>query len=400
MRTLYFDCFSGAGGDMIVGALLDAGADAATLRSALGSLPVEGYQIHIEKVVKKGIAATQFSVRIDPGVRQPHRHVHHVLDIIEKGDLPASVKKAAAETFRRIAVAEAEVHGTSIEKVHFHEVGAIDSIIDVVGAHLALHLLGVEAVYASPLQVGSGTISGEHGVMLVPAPATALLLKGIPWYAGDVKTELVTPTGAAILSQIVQEFGPMRPARVDSIGYGSGTRDLADRANVLRVFLGETVKTWPRSEEICVIETNVDDMTPELLAPLIGDLIDRGARDAFVTPVLGKKGRLAHLVTVLCDASELGDMLEQVFRGSSTFGVRIRTEERVCLDREWKIAETPWGEVRVKLGSLAGSGIQRAAPEFDDCRRVATENNVSVVDVYQAALAAAIKGELHDVRRQ
>jgi hypothetical protein len=395
MKTIYFDCFSGVSGDMIVGALIDLGVALDDLEKALSTLSVKGYALRAEKVVKKGVQAPQFTVELDPGVKQPHRHLHHVLDIINAGDLPEFVKAASAETFRRIAVAEAEVHGTTIEKVHFHEVGAIDSIVDVVGAHLGLHLLGVEKVYASAVHAGSGTVKCAHGVMPVPAPATALLLNGVPWYGGEVDGELATPTGVALIGQLASRFGPMRSMGKTRVGWGSGTRDIPDRPNVLRVFLGEEAETARRMESIVVIEANVDDMTPELIAEAIGGAIRAGARDAFVAPIVGKKGRPGHMLTVLCDEQQRDALAGLLFESTSTFGVRMRREERICLDRTWKTAATPWGPVRVKVGKLDGKQL-RAAPEFEDCRKAAEAGEVAVMCVYEAALAAAVKGELAD----
>ncbi len=395
MKTLYFDCFSGAAGDMIVGALLDLGMNFDRLKQALDSLDVSGYRIAAEKVKKKGVMATQFVVDRDLNEKQPHRHLRHVLEIIDKGDLPDQVKQASAETFRRIAEAEASVHGTTIEKVHFHEVGAIDSIVDVVGTHFCLHELGYTHIAASPLHVGAGTVKCAHGIMPVPAPATALLLKGIPSYGGEIPYELVTPTGAALLGQIVASFGSMPVIQIESIGYGSGTRDLEDRANVLRVVMGESQSGAETTETIAVLETNVDDMNPELLPELLGDLLAAGARDAFLTPIVAKKGRPAYLVSVLCEDNKTQEMAGILFRTSTTLGVRIRQERRICLAREWKVAVTEWGNVRVKIGRFQGERTV-AAPEFEDCRRLADENGVATATIYQAALAKALADDLGD----
>lgn len=399
MKTLYFDCFCGASGDMIVGSLLDIGADFRELEEMIRSMPISGFKLKSKKVKKKGIAATQFSVIMDDNVKQPHRHLHHVLEIINGGNLPEKVKTAASETFRLIAEAEATVHATTVDHVHFHEVGAIDSIVDIVGAHIALYLLQVDTVFSSPLLTGFGSIQCDHGVMPVPAPATALLLRGIPWSSGDVATELLTPTGAALLRYVVKEFRPMLPMRVDKVGYGSGTRDLPDRANVLRVFLGESCEVAHVSEEISVIETNVDDMTSETLAPLVGDLIDAGARDAFLCPVLGKKGRMGFWLTVLCDADKVSKLANLIFCSTSTFGIRIRSEHRICLEREWKWVKTDWGKIRVKIGKMGDNAIRRA-PEFEDCRAAAVKHGRTVLEVYQAALSAAVRGEFCDVHEK
>ena len=396
MRTLYLDCFCGISGDMLVGALIDAGADFAAIRRGLESLKVSGFTLSAEKVLKRGISATQFRVCVEHEHHQPHRHLGHVLEIIESGDFPDVVKTGSAATFRRIAECEAVIHATTVEAIHFHEVGAVDSIMDIVGAHLARHLLRIERAAVSPLHVGHGTVSCAHGVLPVPAPATAALLKGVPFCAGDVEGELVTPTGAALVSQWATSYGPMPEMRLDAIGYGSGRRDIPDRANVLRVFIGETLETLPGTESIAVIEANVDDMFSELLAPLVADFLKAGARDAFVTSIMGKKGRPGHLITVLCDEEKLSAMVTAFFNGSSTFGIRIRTERRVCLEREWKKVKTQWGEVRVKVGRFENH-VCRTSPEFEDCRALAEQAGVSVLAVYEQAFAAAVKGETEDV---
>lgn len=388
MKIAYFDCFSGISGDMTVGALLDAGADFDAVRHGLESLGVHGFRVEAEKVTKKGIRATQFRVLVDEHEHHPHRHLRHIIEIIEHGDLPAPVKAAAIETFRLLAEAEAEVHGSIPEKIHFHEVGAVDSIVDIVAAQHALHLLGIEQVIVSPLHVGSGTVHCAHGVMPVPAPATALLLRGKPTYGGEVEGELVTPTGAALAVQRAVRFGAAPAMAVSAIGYGSGTRDLAGAPNVLRVMIGETADSAGGTEPITVLETHIDDMPGEWYPPLVQALLDAGARDAYVTPVLGKKGRPACGVTVLCGAAQASAMADLLFAHSTTFGVRVREERRYVLDRAWRDVETAYGSVRVKLG-LRGGAVATASPEFEDCRARAEAAGVPVRVVYEAALAAA-----------
>lgn len=394
MRLLYFDCFSGISGDMSVGALIDAGADFGIIRKGLDSLGVPGFRVECEKIKKKGIAATQFRVVLDNQEHHPHRHLRHVVEIISRGELPEPVKEAAIATFRVLAEAEAKVHDSTPEKIHFHEVGAVDSIVDIVGAQYALHLLNVDEVVVSPLHVGAGTVRCEHGVMPVPAPATAVLLQGKPTYGGNVEGELVTPTGAALIAQCAKRFGPAPAMRVEAIGYGSGTRDLPDLPNVLRVMIGEA-DAGSATEMISVVEANIDDMTGELFPPLIGALLNAGARDAFVTPVLGKKGRPAHCITVLCDEPRVSDIVRTLFEHSTTFGVRLRTERRFVLERDWRDVATPWGNVRVKTGRRNGD-IVTVAPEFEDCRKAAESAGVPVRRVYEAALAAAARKEYRD----
>lgn len=395
MKTLYFDCFCGASGDMILGALIDAGLPFDELREALATFKVEGYALSAKKVDKHGTSATKFDVELDPNLKQPHRHLRHIVEIIDSGALPEIVKDASKETFRRIAECEAQVHSTTVEKVHFHEVGAVDSIIDIIGAHWALNRLGIERIDASPLHVGYGTVTAAHGVMPVPAPATALLLRGAPVYGGDVEGELVTPTGAALVTQLAKRFGPMPPMTVEAVGYGAGTKDLSDRANVLRVAIGETAGVVRGREPITIVEANIDDMGGEFFPPLVAGLIDAGARDAFIAPIIGKKGRPAQLLTVLCDPGLEDTLAKFIFESASTLGVRIRTEERICLDRAWKTVSTPWGAVRVKSGSLNGT-VLNWAPEFEDCAAAAANGKVAVKAVYESALAAAIKGEFCD----
>ena len=394
MKTLYLDCFSGISGDMSVGALVDAGADLDSIAAALASLGIAGFHVTAEKVVKKGISATQFLVHCDPDIKQPHRHLRHMVEIIERGALPEEVKSAAVATFHLLAEAEAEVHNTTVEKVHFHEVGAVDSIVDVVAAQYAKHLLGIERVVCSPLNVGGGTVKCSHGVMPVPPPAAALLLRGKPTYGTADVGELTTPTGAALVSQWTDTFGPAPKMRTESIGYGSGEKELADRANVLRVLVGESEEGVTGGEgSVLVVEANIDDMTGELFPPLIAAILEAGAVDAFLTPVLGKKGRPAHLVTALCAEAQLPEVTEALITHSTTLGVRWHRTERHVLERCFGVADTDWGPVRVKLG-IHGDIQNSAAPEFEDCRALAEAHAVPVRHVYEAALAAAYAGEL------
>ncbi|MBI2421425.1 MAG: nickel pincer cofactor biosynthesis protein LarC [Candidatus Hydrogenedentes bacterium] len=434
MKSVYFDCYSGVSGDMTVGALIDAGADLGKIQSALASLKVPGFRVDAEKILKKGVAATQFKVieedhghghahehkKFVPVVAHghshvqvhghehghthghshehghaPHRHLSHIIEIIGQGDLPEQVKADAIATFRIIGEAEAAIHGTTIEKIHFHEVGAIDSIVDIVAAHYALHLIGIEQVFASPLHVGSGTVKCAHGIMPVPAPATARILTGIPTYGGAVQGELVTPTGAAILARLAKRFGPAPLMRVEAIGYGSGTKDLPDRANVLRALIGEVEEDAGEQQTISVIEATIDDMSGELWPPLIEAVLKAGARDACMIPAIGKKGRPAHILSVICDPEKEGDLARLVLRNSTTFGVRIRQEKRVILARAFKTVQTPWGPIAVKTGMLEEE-TPTMAPEFEACRAAAERAGVPVKRVYEAAWAAALKGEFAD----
>jgi uncharacterized protein (TIGR00299 family) protein len=396
MKTLYLDCFSGVSGDMTVGALLDAGADFAQVRDGLMSLGVPGFHVEAEKVVKRGVAATKFHVVVDPDAHKPHRHLHHIGDIIAKAALPEAARAGALKTFRRLAEAEAAVHGIAVEKVHFHEVGAIDSIADIIGANLALHLLGVEKVFVSPVHVGGGTIHCDHGIMPVPAPATAMLLKGCPVIGDDLDAELATPTGAALAVSWAEAFGPMPAMTVSAVGHGAGGRDLPDRANVLRVVIGEMAAQMPGAgETVTVVEALIDDMSGELLAPALEALLAAGARDAFVTPAMAKKGRPAHLVTVLCDGTLLSAVTRTLFGHTTTLGVRHREERRVVLERAWRTVATVYGSVRIKMGLMDGVPTV-FHPEFEDCRARAAESGVPVRRVAEAAQAAAVEGRWCD----
>lgn len=307
--------------------------------------------------------------------------------------MPATVKAASRETFRRIGEAEAKVHGVPVETIHFHEVGAIDSIADVIGAHLCMDMLGVDAIYSSPLHVGAGTVTCAHGVMPVPAPATALLLAGVPCYGGDVQGELVTPTGAALIAQWTKSYGGMPPMIIEAAGYGSGTKDIPGRPNVLRATIGELTEVAGTKETIAIIEANIDDMNPELYPPVMSTLLASGAKDCFITPIVGKKGRPGHLVTVLCDENLIDKTAEILLNHTTTLGVRIRREDRIILERAWQEVTTPWGAVRVKVGSRNGKARSHA-PEFEDCQRVADAAQVPVLVVYEAALAAAMEGDI------
>ncbi len=392
MKTLYFDCSCGAAGDMIVGALIDAGVEFDTVSQGIDALGLSGFHINTRKVDKHGITATQFNVELESEHHQPHRHLKDILTIIDSSGLGDDIKSGSANTFRRLAQCEAVVHGTTPDRIHFHEVGAVDSIVDIVGAHIALDAIAPDRIIVSPLRVGHGTVQCAHGKMPVPAPATAELLKGVPCCAGDLEGELVTPTGAALLTQWADEYGRMPLMNISGTGYGSGSRDLADRANVLRVFVGRAETPVTPTEEIRVIEANVDDMLPELLAPLVGRFIELGARDAFLTPITGKKGRPGHLITVLCDSSRVSSIQRAFFTESTTLGVRVRREDRVCLAREWKCVRTKWGEVQIKVGRL-GDEPTHLSPEYESCREVAQKAGVPVLSVYEQALALAVRGE-------
>jgi uncharacterized protein (TIGR00299 family) protein len=386
MKLAYFDCFAGAGGDMIVGALIDAGADADALRSGLSKLRLDGYSLDIARVTHQGFAASRFHVRIDSPSKQPHRHLAHVVEILNKSGLSDRTRGAAIRVFERLASAEAAVHGTTIDKVHFHEVGAVDAIVDVVGAVLGLELLGVERVFCSPVPLGSGSITCSHGVMPVPAPATAKLLEGVPVVAGVGEGELTTPTAAAVLTTLASEFGPIPQMTLASVGYGAGSREGQGMPNLLRVLVGTAATSNGDIDEITVLETSVDDATPEVLGYCMERLLSEGALDAYAVPIQMKKWRTGVLLTVLCRVEEAPTMERILFAESTTFGIRRRRTERVRLARRHESVSTAFGEVRMKIGEWENS--LSVSPEFEDCRRAALKHQVPLREVIAAANAA------------
>jgi len=385
MSIAYFDCFCGAGGDMIVASLIDAGASADVLREGLASLGLGGYALSIESVNKQGFAATRFHVELKEHAQQPHRHLKQIVEILENSGLPGSAKTRATRIFERLAEAEAKVHGTTVEKVHFHEVGAVDAIVDVVGAMLAMNQLGVERVICSPIPTGSGTITCDHGVMPIPAPATAELLKGVPIAACDEPGELVTPTGAAILTTLASEFGPLPAMTVDSIGYGAGTRGGRMRPNVLRVLIGQAARDGD-TDEIAVLETNLDDASPEVVGHCMERLLTEGALDVYAVPIHMKKSRTGVVLTVLCELGRVEAMQRLLFAETTTFGVRRHNVARVKMRRRHVTVNTPFGDIRVKVGER--DDVVTVSPEYEDCQAAARKHDVPLREVIAAANAA------------
>ena len=388
MTVAYFDCFNGAAGDMIVASLIDAGADESTLREGLSSLAVAGYTLRIEKIRKQGFAATRFLVELDTTAPQPHRHLADVVEIIRSGNLPDRVRQNSIEVFERLAKAEAQVHGTSVDKVHFHEVGAVDAIVDVVGAMLALQTLGVERVVCSPIPVGSGTVTCAHGVMPIPAPATAELLQGVPLAETDETGELITPTGAAVLTTLADEFGSLPAMSVSAIGYGAGTRDGASVPNLLRVFLGATSDS-DDADSVTVLETNLDDASGEIVGYTIERALQMGALDAYAVPIQMKKSRPGFVLTVICESARVSAMEEILFRETPTLGIRRRTMQRTKLKRRIETVDTAFGVIRIKVGQREGTTT--ASPEYEDCRAAAVKHDVALREVIEAARAAWTK---------
>jgi len=395
MVIAYFDCFAGISGDMALGALLDAGAPLDKLLDGLKSLPLNGWDLKVERVRKGAVAAT--SVTVLAGENHPERRLADIERIILSSALAESVKVQSLAVFRLLAEAEAKVHGVSVNEVHFHEVGAIDSIVDIVGVVYALHLLGIQEVHASALPFSRGWVRTAHGELPVPAPAAMELLCGIPTYPLDIDTELVTPTGAALLKGLAKSFGVPPPFTPQRIGYGAGKKDLPF-PNVLRVIVGEMSDGFIlERERLIVVETNLDDMTGELTGFVMERLFEAGAKDVWVTPTQMKKNRPAIVLSVLCDSSSLPTVLQILLRETTTLGVRVHEVERLCLQREFVEVETPYGVVKVKVAKL-GKEIVNISPEYEDCRRIALERKVPLKEVMAAAINSS-RGKLQWTRK-
>ena len=403
MKLLYLDCFAGVSGDMFLGALLDLGVSEDALRAELEKLHLPGYRISSRRVTKQNISATKLDVTVveDAAVRSPspmlhaviheHRGYAEIAAMIEKSGLSQRVKDRALHVFRRIGEAEAKIHGIPLEQIHFHEIGAVDSIVDIVGACIAVELLGVDEIHASPPRLGSGFVETAHGRFPVPAPATLELLKGIPVQPSNEAFELVTPTGAALLAEFCTKFGPLPAMSLEKIGYGAGTRDLEKTPNVLRAVLGEASATAGPAEEadaIAVIETNIDDMNPQLFGDVMERLLAAGALDVFLTPVQMKKNRPGTVLTFLCERNAVDSLAELVLTHTTSFGVRVHEAQRRKLARDIEKVKTRFGEIEVKVGRLRGKVISRS-PEFESCKRASAKFNVSVKEIYSEATRVA-----------
>ena len=388
MRIAYFDCIAGISGDMALAALIDAGADFDELRLHLAKLPLEPFDLDVEETDQHGLRAKRVTVRAtSAGVIRTYASIRALLDA---ADLPPEALRLAQRIFRRLAEAEARVHHKEVENVTFHEVGAVDSIIDIAGTALALSMLGIERVFASAVPTGLGMTKTEHGVMPIPGPAVVELLRGAPMYSKGVTAELTTPTGAAILAATVEGFGELPPMRIDSIGYGAGTHRL-DFPNLLRILVGPaesaTQATANASEQL-VLETNVDDLNPELYEYVLERVFAAGAQDAWLVPIVMKKGRPAITVRVLCAPDREAEMRQIIFRETGTLGIRSALVSKTTLDRDTLKVETTHGAVAVKIGMLDGR-VVTVAPEYEDCARIAREAGVPAKDVYEEAVRLA-----------
>ena len=447
MRIAYLECFSGMSGDMFLGALVDAGVPARLLEETVAALGV-GARLEISRVVRSGISATKVDVWVDgekdmpreeywaerdqhahshahshdhhehhehshshgessraevpaPHVPAPHVHEHshgrgltEIREIIGKAGISESAKKTAIAIFEELGAAEAKIHATSVEKVHFHEVGAVDAMVDIVCAAVGSEALGVDENICSPLNVGGGTVKCTHGTLPVPAPATVELLKDAPVYSSGLQVELVTPTGAAIVKTLARRFASFPAMKIEKSGYGAGARDFPGHTNVVRLTVGEAASTLAAktaTEILTVLEANLDDLNPQVFGYVMDRLLAEGALDAFGMPVQMKKSRPGTLLTVLCKPEDASRLTQLIFTETTTLGVRRREEVRQTLARRWENVRTQWGEVRIKIASMNGT-VTNYAPEFEDCRRIAAEHHVPLKTVMQEA-ARAYLGE-------
>ena len=388
-KTAYFDCISGISGDMTLGALVDLGVNVESIEAAIQSMGLPELKIEAETVKKCGFRAIKVHITHPP--EHAHRHLHHIAEMIDRATgLNPKARKLAHEIFLQVAEAEAKVHGSTLEKVHFHEVGAIDSIADIVGTAFALDQLGIENIYASPIPTGHGWITIAHGRVSVPAPATAEILKGVPLAESNLEAELTTPTGAAILKATASGFGPLPPMRIREVGYGAGTKDFKGQANVLRVVIGESEPSHDfitpiESDQATVLETNLDDCSPEQLADCTDRLLEGGALDVYQTACMMKKGRVGTQLTVLCAAPRVGLMESIIFEHTSAIGIRRYVVDRHKLPRENRTVETKFGPIRVKVVTLP-SGESRLKVEDADAREVAKREGVSSETIRQHIL--------------
>ncbi len=383
-KIVFLDCSSGISGDMMLGALVDAGVDLPRIAHAVQSLGLPNCRLVATEVKRCGIRATHVCVESPP--EHVHRNLHHITEQIDGSQLSPPQKDLAKRIFRRLAEVEAKVHGTTIDRVHFHEVGAVDSIADIVGTAVGWHLLGAERLIASPVAVGGGTVRIAHGRVGVPAPATAELLKGVPIQQSDVRAELTTPTGAAILTTLAEQFGPMPAMIVQQVGYGAGTRELEAQPNVLRLFVGQVAEPLA-GEQVWVVETNLDDLPGEVVGYCVAKLWEVGALDVYTVPIQMKKNRPGVTLSVICPAGCLEAIETVLLEETSTLGVRCWPVQRRVLPRAAHSVETPWGTVRGKVSWHERSGLQ-FAPEYESCRRVAEQQGVALRSVYEAALRA------------
>jgi hypothetical protein len=383
MKTLYFDLIGGASGDMILGALIDSGLSIDTLKKMLEDLNLTEFTIQAKKVNKNGFSATKVDVQVKK--QPPERHLDEIKAVIQNSSLPKSIQTRALLIFERIAGTEAAIHNKTIDQVHLHELGGTDTIIDVVGTLLALDHLGISSIYASPVPMGKGFIEGAHGQIPLPSPATIALLKEIPVYGKDIGAELVTPTGAALLAELVDDFGPAPPMILENVGYGAGGRDLPI-PNLLRVLIGESSQSGKTTiDHLAILETNLDDLNPEIYPYVIESLFEGGALDVTLTPIHMKKNRPGTQIQVLCEPIDVDAMRLILFRETTTLGIKQYLIERYALPRTTREIETPYGKVRVKIAEISPD-LNKISPEYEDCRKLAIEKGIPISLVYQETI--------------
>jgi len=388
-RAIYFDCFSGISGDMILGSLVDLGVDVKLIRKELKKINLKGYKLTSHQVKRNGIMGTKVNVVIDPSIqkRNQARSFTDIKKLIVKSSLSENVKTDSIEIFRRIGTVEAKIHGTSLDKIHFHEIGAIDSIIDIVGGAICMSLLNIDLVFSSALNTGEGLINCEHGTIPIPAPATLKLLEGIPCYSSGTKNELTTPTGAAFIGYYGSKFGSLPKMNIMKSGYGAGSHEIKEIPNLLRVVLGE-VLIPSKIITMKVIETNIDDMNPEFYDHIMSQLLIAGAADVFLTAVHMKKNRPGTLLTTVVSNDKFHSIVQIILEETSTFGIRHYDVVRTELKRENKLIKTPFGKVRIKVGTFAGSRLT-VSPEYEDCKKLALKKGIPVKRVYEETLLIA-----------
>ena len=388
-RVIYFDCFSGISGDMILGSLVDLGVDIKLIRKELKKINLKGYKLTSHQVKRNGIMGTKVNVVIDPSIqkRNQARSFTDIKKLIVKSSLSENVKTDSIEIFRRIGTVEAKIHGTSLDKIHFHEIGAIDSIVDIVGGAICMSLLNIDIVFSSALNTGEGLINCEHGTIPIPAPATLKLLEGIPCYSSGTKNELTTPTGAAFIGYYGSKFGSLPKMNIMKSGYGAGSHEIKEIPNLLRVVLGE-VLIPSKIITMKVIETNIDDMNPEFYDHIMSQLLIAGAADVFLTAVHMKKNRPGTLLTTVVSNDKFHSVVQIILEETSTFGIRHYDVVRTELKRENKLIKTPFGKVRIKVGTFAGSRLT-VSPEYEDCKKLALKRGIPVKRVYEETLLIA-----------
>jgi len=388
MKIAYFDAFSGISGDMTIAAFLNAGLDENEFLTELSKLKLSGFEIEIKKVIRNGITATKFEVIVKEKQKE-HRHLSDIFEIIDASDLSEFVKQTSKKIFTNIAQAEAKIHNTTVEEVHFHEVGAIDSIIDIVGTTICIEKFKIEKIFASKIPLGSGSFTQtQHGKMPIPSPATLELLKNFPVTLTDIPFELTTPTGASIIATLAEYGLEKETIKINSVGYGAGNFDIPNQPDLLRIIIGEIPQRF-NEEKLLLVETNIDDMNPEIYPYVIEKLLHSGANDAYLVPVIMKKGRPGILLSTLVNETKLDDILKVIFTQTTTLGVRILEIRRKKLKREQKEIDTPFGKVKFKIAIIENS--ERLVPEFEECKRIAEEKNIPLIQVYKILEAIANK---------